>query len=245
MKLLNLNTLVVGFGALALVTACDTAETTTAAGPAESCSVTQLENGALMTESPEPVMAMCRPDPGIVHTAERQMIVDVFVPLRPVIITGGIDHDDRHHVGLAGLDEREHFEALVVGAEAAGKQSHRIGLRNEHQLAGEEIAEQDQFFVTGDELVGVGLEWQANRHPERRFPASPVMAGPHDPVAGACDDHPAATGDDPAKVLGGAVVGMIRRGAGRAEHRDLARLGEGSKDLHGVPQLLEAAADKL
>ena len=37
-----------------------------------------LENGALMTESPEPVMAMCRPDPGIVHTAERQMIVDVL-----------------------------------------------------------------------------------------------------------------------------------------------------------------------
>jgi hypothetical protein len=45
------------FGALALVTACDSAESTAGSSPAEACTVTQVENGALM-ECPDGTNAL-------------------------------------------------------------------------------------------------------------------------------------------------------------------------------------------
>ena len=56
-----------------------------------------------------------------------------YVPARLV------HHHDREDVRLAGLDQRERLERLVVGAEPAGEQHDRVRLLDEHQLAGEEV----------------------------------------------------------------------------------------------------------
>ena len=46
---------------------------------------------------------------------------------------------DWHHIAFAGLQQCEHFQRLVYGAEAAGQADHGVALLNEHQLAGEEV----------------------------------------------------------------------------------------------------------
>ena len=121
----------------------------------------------------------------------QQRLFDVVVPVVPVVAARGVDHHDRHQRRLAGLHQGQRFKALVLRAEAAGEQGHRVGHPHEHELAGEEVAEGHQLWVAEDHVVGVGLKGQADRHAEGRLTARAAVARAHDPVAGPGDDHPA------------------------------------------------------
>ena len=117
-------------------------------------------------------------------------LFDVILPALPEIAAGAVDEDDGHGDALAGLHEREDFEAFVHRAEAAGEERDRVAGADEHQLAGEEVFEVDQLGIVGDERVGGLLEGQADRQAEGRIGARAAVPRGHDPAAGAGDDHP-------------------------------------------------------
>ena len=62
---------------------------------------------------------------GADHAGAEQFGHDPGPPVLPVGAAGGVDQDDGHQVGLAGLDEGHGLEAFVLRAEAAGEQGDR------------------------------------------------------------------------------------------------------------------------
>ena len=72
-------------------------------------------------------------------------------PRGPVRSAGCVHADDRQHVAFARLHERENLEQLVLRAESAGEQDHRMNLLHEHQLPCEEVAERDQLLILVDD----------------------------------------------------------------------------------------------
>ena len=67
-------------------------------------------------------------------------------------------------LGLAGLLEGEQLERLVERAEPAGHRHEALRLLHQHQLAGEEVLHRHVLRVVGDDVVGAGLERQADAH---------------------------------------------------------------------------------
>ena len=78
-----------------------------------------------------------------------QVRVDVFLPVAPVAAAGRVHEHHRQHLALAGLDQRERLEALVVRAEAAREQRDRVRVLDEGELAAEEVPEVDELRVAG------------------------------------------------------------------------------------------------
>ena len=72
---------------------------------------------------------------------------DVLAPVHPVIAARLVDHDDGKEMALAGLHQRQHLEAFVLGAEAAGEQGDGVGFLHEQQLAREEVFQVHQLRV--------------------------------------------------------------------------------------------------
>ena len=62
-----------------------------------------------------------------------------MLPRDPVGRALRLEQHDGPWLRLAGLDEREHLEELVVGAEPAGKERGGVGLFYEDELSGKEI----------------------------------------------------------------------------------------------------------
>src|SRR6266540_2082367 len=92
-----------------------------------------------------------------------QMPLDKAQPLRPVGATGLLEQDDRLHIALARLHQREQLERLVQRPETARKKREGVGLLEERYLAREEVLEVDQLGVALDEEVRLGLHWQPYR----------------------------------------------------------------------------------
>jgi hypothetical protein len=174
-----------------------------------------------------------------------QVGLDVLAPLEPVAAARLVHEDDGQELALAGLQQRERLEALVVRSEAAGKQSYRVRLLHKGHLAREEVPEVDQLRVARDGLIGALLERQADVHAERSLAPGAPLGGSHDAVAGARDDHPALLGH----VLGEGVrllpVGVAVRRARAPEDGHLAHGGVGGEDAEGVAQLLERTVQEL
>ncbi len=147
--------------------------------------------------------------------------------------------------GLARLDHGHRLEALVLRAEPAGEEGDGRGLLEEEDLAGEEVLEVDELGVVGDDVVGLLLVGQADGDAEAGGAAGPALAGAHDAVAGAGDDHPAALAHAPGEGYGLDVVGVVGGRAARAEDRDLADAVVRGEDLEGVAQLLEGIGQEL
>ncbi len=143
------------------------------------------------------------------HAFAEEFGSDVVAPLGPVGTAGALDHEDGDEGGLAGLDEGEGFEVFVLGAESTGEEGDGGGLFHEHDFAGEEVAEVDEFGVVGDDGVGALLEGEADGDAEGGFAAGAAVAGFHDAVAGAGDDHPAGVAHAAGEFEGLFVVGVV------------------------------------
>ncbi len=76
-----------------------------------------------------------------------EFVDDEAVPGFPVSSPRLIDQYDWHRVALAGLDEREGLEPLVLRAEAPRKEGHGVHLLHEKQLAGEKILEVYELLI--------------------------------------------------------------------------------------------------
>ena len=150
-----------------------------------------------------------------------ELALDERAPVLPVGAAGHVEEHDRRRLRLAGLEEGEQLEGLVEGAEAAGEQHERVGLLDELELAGEEVAEVDELRIVGDELAGGRLERQADAHAERVVGAGALDPGLHDPGPGAGDHHPVARGHRRGEPAGLVVERVVGLGAGGAEDRDL------------------------
>ena len=83
-------------------------------------------------------------------------------------------------MALAGLHERQHLEAFVLGAEAAGKEGDGVGFLDEEELAGEEVFQVHQLGVAGDDRVGVLLERQQDVDADAVLAAGADVARFHD-----------------------------------------------------------------
>src|SRR5687768_12741606 len=93
---------------------------------------------------------------------------------------------------------------------------------DEHQLAGEEVVEVDEFFVFGDVDVGFLLKREPNRQSKRGLSAGAAMTGGHDAAARASDDHPSVLHHSTGEIGGLQVIGVGFRGASAAEDADFA-----------------------
>ncbi len=96
------------------------------------------------------------------------------------------------------------------------------------------------------EVVGFGLERQADVDAERALPPGPAVAGFHDPRPGTGDDHPAAI---VRHLLGELrrqhVVGVLGRRPCRAEDGHLGGGPVAVEHQEGVAHLLEGAVGQL
>src|SRR5262245_53197800 len=81
--------------------------------------------------------------------ATEQILANVRLPASPIVAAGLLDEYQRNHVSLARLDERQHFEPFVHGAESARKQRHGVRFLYEKQFASEEVLEMHQFRIAG------------------------------------------------------------------------------------------------
>ena len=179
------------------------------------------------------------------HAVVEQPAADELVERRPVVAARLVQQDHRHHVVLAGLQQREHFEALVECTEPAGHQTESVALLDEHQLAGEEVLHVDQLAVAGDDRVCVLLEGEEDVQPHRVVASRAGVARLHDPAGRAGDYQPVVAGHRLAEP-GGLLVGRLTgQRSGRTEHRHLANVSVRRKNLEGVAQLAERAADYL
>ena len=145
------------------------------------------------------------------QAALRDVRAHPLLPLAPVAAAGRVDEDDRHDGALAGLDQRQRLEALVVRAEAAGKQRDRVRLLHEDHLAREEIPEVDQLVIAGDHLVRRLLERQPDVDAEGGLAAGAALRRGHDAAARARDHHPALARDALGEGEGLLPGGRVRR----------------------------------
>src|SRR5262249_27248602 len=145
------------------------------------------------------------------EAAPEQVVVHVLQPGFPVRPARRVEEHDRYRVHLAGLRQRQRLVALVVGAEPAREEHDRVRFLHEHELAGEEVAEGDELRVVLDELVRVLLEGEPDVDAEAPLASRPLLAGAHDAVPAAGDDHVAPGGDLARELCRGAV----RRLSGR------------------------------
>ena len=113
-----------------------------------------------------------------------RLLANERVPVLPIFAAGRVEQHDRHHVALAGLQQREHLERFVERAEAAGQADDRVALLHEHQLAREEVLHVHQLGVAADDGVGDLLEGEHDVQAHRALAAGAAMAGFHD-AAGA------------------------------------------------------------
>src|SRR5919108_4877105 len=80
----------------------------------------------------------------------------------PAPVVGSVQHDGEM-LDLPGLDQRERFEQLVEGAEAARKDHEGLRVLHEHRLADEEVPEVDaEVDVVVQPLLVRELDVQAD-----------------------------------------------------------------------------------
>ena len=158
---------------------------------------------------------------------------------------GRLDHDDRRRLGLARLQQGEELERLVLGAEAAGQDGVGVGLLDQHQLAGEEVAHLDQLGVLRDEGVGLVLVGEPDVDPEGVVPPRPLQPGRHDAGTGAGHHHPVGCGQLGGQVAGEEVDGVVGLRAGRPEHGDLADVAVGAEHPEGLGHLAQGGVGDL
>ena len=135
-----------------------------------------------------------------------ELRVDVVVPGSPVGAARGVEQHHRGGDGLAGLEQGQQLEGLVLGAEATGQAHEGRRLLDQHQLAGEEVLH-GHVLVVAEDLARLLLEGQPDADADRPLGPCTLGAGQHDPRPGAGDDHPAG-----ARQLGGQVPGLLVEG---------------------------------
>ncbi len=137
------------------------------------------------------------------------------------------------------------FESFVHGSETAGEKSDGVAGADEHQLAHEEVFEIDEFFVVGDDLVGLLLEGEPDGQAKAGLRPSAAMTRGHDAAARAGDDHPTRGGHFLGEFGGMAIVLMGFGGSGAAEDADLSHVAVRGEDFQGVAEFLERLVDEL
>ncbi len=173
------------------------------------------------------------------------MVLDVGLPLFPVVAAGAVDEDDGHGDGFSGLDEGENFKALVHGAETAGEKGDGVAGADEDEFSGEEVFEVDEFFIVGDEGVGFLFEGETDGQAEAGIGACAAVTRGHDAAAGAGDDHPSGGGHFFGELGGLNVILMGFGGSGGAEDADFSDIAIGGEDFECVAEFLEGFVDEF
>ena len=148
-------------------------------------------------------------------------------------------------MGFSGLDEGQGLEQLVHRPEATGKGRDGAGVGHEHHLPSEEVAEVDELRILSDDFVGRGFKGQPDPESEASFLPRSLVAGLHDAVAGSGDRHPACFPHQATEFPRRGVVGVVLRGAGGTEDRDLRVILPRSEDSVGVAEFLHRGCDQL
>ena len=121
------------------------------------------------------------------------------VPPPPVGSAGDVEQDHRGRLGLARLEQGQQLVALVEGPEPARQYHVAVGLLDEHELTGEEVAHLDQLGILGDEAVGSLLEGEPDVDPDGTVAPGTLHARRHDPGPGPGDHHPVLRDTAPAR----------------------------------------------
>ena len=173
----------------------------------------------------------------------QQVAAQECQPRLPVRAAGLVHEHEREDARLARLHEREHLEAFVHRAEAAGEKRDGVRLLHEVQLAGEEIVEVHQLLVAVDRLVRRLLEGQPDVQSEAVLAARATLRCAHDAVAAAGHDHVAALAHLASKFFRCFEFLRILRGARAAEDGDLPALTVRRKDAARKAQLFQCAVE--
>src|SRR5947208_5763402 len=179
------------------------------------------------------------------EAAGEQLVPDEPVPRLPISFAGKLHEYDRHRRRLPGLQEREDLETLVVRPESAGEQGDRIGLHDEEDLAGEEVAEVDHLRIVLDHPGRALLEGQEDVDAEGVLRARALDPRAHDALRGAGDHHESLADKWPPEPHREVVVGMALLLPGRPEDRDFADASVRLEDARGVPELRHRPVDDL
>ena len=158
---------------------------------------------------------------------------------------GTLDHHHRKRRLLAGLQQRQHFEALVQGAEPAGKQRHRVRFLQQEQLPGEEIAEVHELLVTADGLVGLLLERKLDIHTDTEIASRAFVSRTHDAASGSGDYHPPGVRHELSILDRTSVVRVGSLGTCRAENRHFPSLSKRREHFESVPHLFQCGVRDL
>ena len=106
--------------------------------------------------------------------------------------------------------------------ETAREENDRGRLLQEEKLSRKEVFKLDELGVAPNLLVRNILERQPDVYSEAIATARPLLAGVHDPRAGAGDDHEAGICDLPAKLPRDFVFWLAGGSSCRAEGGDFA-----------------------
>ncbi len=177
--------------------------------------------------------------------ATEQLLVDVLLPLDPETSAFFIDEDDGHGDGFSGLDECEDFEEFIHRAESAWECGHGVAGSDEHQFAGEEVLEIDEFLVSFDVAIGGLFEWESDGKPEAGVASCASMCGGHDASASAGGDHPSVLSHATSEFDGGLVVGFGFRGSRGPEDADFSGITIRRKNLQRITQLRHRRTNQL
>ena len=161
----------------------------------------------------------------------------------PEFAAGCVEEHDRHHVALAGLQQREHFQAFVERAEAAGQET-----TASHSFTNISLRVKKYFMCTSfgspamtalDDCSKGSMMFRPIEfsRPAPTWPASMMPLAAPVTTSQPCFGHLAAEGHG---LLIGRLVGPR---AGRAKHRHFAARAIGREDLEGVAQFAQRAAE--
>ena len=130
----------------------------------------------------------------------------------PVAAAGLVEQDDGHQRALAGLDQGQHLQRFIQGAEAARAEHQGIGLLDEEQLAQEEEVEGQQVVAALDRGIGALLEGQGDVEAQAVVAPGALMGGGHDAAAGAGDHHQVVARQGGAQLQGHGVQRVVGGG---------------------------------
>src|SRR5262249_41478689 len=171
-------------------------------------------------------------------TQAHDILSEKLLPAAPVSPPGNIHQNDRNKMGFARLCQRDRFQELIMSAEAARKDYHRVSFFDEYEFAREEKMKVHELGIVTDNGVRILHRRKTNIDAEPLLSARPFMSGLHDSRSSARDHHQPCfrqlLGDAPRQM----IIWVSFFDPGRTEDTDLAHMPVGRKNAEGATEFL-------
>src|ERR1019366_1935778 len=174
-----------------------------------------------------------------------QVLIDIFLPVLPIITSRRVYQNDRQDVAFPRLDKRQGLHRLIMSSEPTGEECRGTRFLNKHQFSGKKEAAVYKTRIFPDKLVRRLLKRQLNVDAEAVIFPRPFVSGLHDTRAGTRDDHKALLGDLLGKIKRLFVLRMFLGDASGTEDRDFTLVAIAFEDPKPIPQLSHSAREDL